>query len=271
MKLLSVVVVNYRNPPLLRLFLRSLGGALPAGVETEVIVVDSASTPETRNVVNHDMEGKFRSLTLVPFAENTGYTRGVNEGLRRANGAWILNLNPDIVPLPGSITALLDHGERDASIGMLGPRLDNFDGTRQDSCFRFYTPATMALRRLSYLPGAGRALEHFVMKDTDLSVPRDVDWLMGSALLIRRAALDNAGLLDERLFHYCSDDDLARRMWQSGWRVIYCPSARMLHWHQRQSKGRLGILDLLLRRQGRWHLRDAVRYFAKHGAAGTRP
>lgn len=268
---LSIVVVSYRDPSLLRLFLRSLARALPSNYATEVIVVDSASTPETRSVVTHDMARHFDYIELIRRDENTGYTKGVNLGLRQSKGTFVLNLNPDTIVTPDSISSLLSYMQKHPDAGLVGPRLLNMDGSQQYSCFRFYTPYTMVARRLSWLPRALAVVNRFLMKDTHLEDSLDVDWLMGSAFMTRRTAMDDVGLLDERFFHYCSDDDWARRFWQSGWRVVYCPSALVYHWHARHSKGRHGILDVLLRRQARWHIADAFRYFRKHGFGTERP
>lgn len=267
---LSIILVNYKNPALLRLFLRSLQRILPKGLTTEVIIVDSASTPETRNIVT-EAQARYDDLVLIPSAHNTGYTRGVNIGLDRSKGAFVLNLNPDTILTPGSIESLITFLRENPTVGLVGPKLLNMDGTRQASCYRFYTPYTMVARRLTWLPRASRAIRRFLMDDVAFDGPRDVDWLMGSAFMARREAIQAVGRLDERFFHYCSDDDWARRFWQAGWRVVYYPLAEVYHWHARQSKGPLGILHLLLRPQGRWHIADAFRYFRKHGLSVARP
>jgi GT2 family glycosyltransferase len=98
-----------------------------------------------------------------------------------------------------------------------------------------------------------------------------VDWLMGSALMTTRAALDTVGPMDERFFLYFSEVDWARRFWENGYAVAYLPTVQMYHYHQRQSKGRFAVLDILSRRETRWHIADAIRYFRKHGITGERP
>lgn len=268
---LSVIVVSYRDPGLLRTFLRSLALHLPTDRPCEVIVVDSASSPETRNVVHHDVADLFRDIRLVVSHENTGYTRGVNLGIAHGTGDFVLNLNPDTLLTDGCIEDMVSYLREHPDIGLLGPKLLNMDGTRQDSCYRFYTPYTMAARRLGWLPRASRIVSRFLMHDTDLQKPHDVDWLMGSAFLARREAITLVGHMDERFFHYCSDDDWARRFWQAGWRVVYYPSACIYHWHARHSKGKFGILELVRRPQARWHVADAIRYFVKHGLDTSRP
>jgi len=267
---LSIIIVNFKNPPLLRLALTSLARVLNTTISSEVIVVDSASTIETRNVIYHDCKNLFERLVLIPFTENTGYTRGVNEGLRRATGEHILILNPDIVVLSGTIEGMIAYADQHPSVGLIGPGLLNFDDTRQESCFAFYTPRTMLARRIP-LPGTHALLNHFLMRDVDVSAPRVVDWVMGSALMVTRASLDRVGTMDERFFLYLSEVDWAHRFWENGFQVVYVPTVRMYHYHQRESKGRFGILDVVFKQQTRWHLKDAIHYFRKNGTSGCRP
>ncbi len=267
---LSVIIVNYGNPALLRLALTTLARSMGRWASYEVIVVDSASSIETRNVVLHDCTSLFESLTLVPFAHNTGYTNGINEGLRRATGDFLLMLNPDIVVLPGTVEGMMTYLREHPDVGLVGPGLLNFDDSRQDSCFRFYTPLVMAARRLA-LPFTGRLVDSFLLRSQELDGPTSVDWVMGSALMTTRSALECVGPMDEQFFLYLSEVDWAHRFWENGYVVRYLPSVRMYHYHQRQSKGRFGILDIFFRPQTRWHIADALRYFRKHGTHGERP
>ena len=103
------------------------------------------------------------------------------------------------------------------------------------------------------------------MADKDLSKPMEADWLMGSALMVSKRAIDNVGLMDESLFLYMSDVDWPRQFWENGYRVVFYPEARMYHYHMRESRSRLGSLDALFNRQTRQHIKDAIRYFRKNG------
>ncbi len=269
--MISIIILSYRNPALLRLCLKSLVHALGTNDDYEVIVVDNHTTPETRAVVEDEFAGTLPSLRLVPIRENAGYTRGVNEGIRVANGQYILALNYDIVLVPGTVQALASYLHDHPDVGLIGPRLNNFDDTLQDSCFRFYTPLTVLYRRISSLPGAQKHLAHFALRDTDLSTVCPVDWVSGAAFMTTRQALERVGTMDEQLFHYFSDVDWAWRFWENGYTVVYYPMAGIYHYLGRTSKGRLGILDPLFNRVTRWHIKDAITYFRKHGTRGLRP
>ncbi len=267
--MLSIVILNYKNPALLRLCLASFARVLSRETPYEIVIVDSASTFETRAVVQEEFRDIFPSLTLIPRRENTGYTRGVNIGLAAARGEYLLILNPDIIPIPGALERMVAYLAAHHDIGLLGPRLLNFNGTRQETCFRFYTALTIIYRRISYLPFARHVLDRFPMRDTDLSRPTDVDWLMGSAVLTTRTALKKVGAMDERFFHYFSDVDWARAFWENGYRVTYYPDAALYHYHQRESKRWYWFIDAFFNRGARWHIIDGFRYLFKHGFFNT--
>src|SRR3989338_1175587 len=101
---LSIIVVNYKNPALLRLCLKSLEHTLSPKLNYEILVVDISSEIETQNVVLEE----FPSVKLLPFKDNIGYTKGVDEGIKESSGDYLLILNPDIIPLKNSVEALLD-------------------------------------------------------------------------------------------------------------------------------------------------------------------
>ncbi|MBX4211423.1 MAG: glycosyltransferase family 2 protein [Candidatus Yanofskybacteria bacterium] len=263
--MLSVIIVNYKNPPLLRLCLGSLVQNVSPDFDFEVIVVDSEASLETEMVVTEEFSSKFKHIRYAPFTENTGYTRGVNEGLKLATGDYMLVLNPDVIILKDSLEKLTAYMSEHPEIGLIGPELLNFNGTHQPSCFRFYSPLTVISRRISHLPFAGRINDRFLLKDIDLSKPIAVDWIMGSAYMTSRQALEKTGLLDEYLFHYFSDVDWAQRFWDNGLQVVYYPYTQIYHYHQRESKGSLGLFDIFTKKATRWHIRDAIRYFRKHG------
>ena len=135
--MLSVVIINFKNAPLLRLCLKSLSRVL--NFEKEIIVVDVASTLATRSVAQEE----FPEVKLVIFKDNIGFTRGVNEGIKRSGGDYVFVMNPDIIPLNNSLQELIRFMDSNPETGMVGSGLLSFDGSRQSSCFRFYTPLTI--------------------------------------------------------------------------------------------------------------------------------
>ena len=269
--MISIIILSYQNPALLRLCLKSLVAGMKGESDYEVIVVDNATIIETRNVITQEFDGVFPCLKTVAIKENAGYTRGVNEGVRASSGEYILALNYDIVVEAGAVRCLADYLHDHPEIGLIGPRLVNFDGTHQNSYFRFYNPFTIISRRVPLIPGSHREQTRFTMRNSDPSQPAIVDWVSGAAFMTTRPALERIGYMDESLFHYFSDVDWAWRFWENGYVVAYYPMAAMFHYHGRTSKGRFGIFDPLFNQATRWHIKDAIRYFSKHGISGHRP
>ncbi|HAU08010.1 MAG: Glycosyl transferase family 2 [Candidatus Yanofskybacteria bacterium GW2011_GWF1_44_227] len=261
--MLSILVINYKNPALLRLCLKSFKRIVRADFKYEIIVIDIASSIETRNVVNEE----FKDIKLVAFDQNIGYTKGVNAGLQASVNDYVFVINPDIIPLEGAVETLYELIKDDPKIGIVGPELLNFDGSHQDSYFRFYSPLTTIYRR-SFIGRIGlfkKEVEQFLMHDHDLFKETDADWLMGSAIMVSKKAIKKVGSMDENLFLYMSDVDWARRFWENGYRVIYYPKSKMYHYHRRGSKSRFDVFDALFKKETRWHIKDAIKYFKKYG------
>lgn len=101
------------------------------------------------------------------------------------------------------------------------------------------------------------------MRDRNLNEIQAADWIMGSALFVRKSAIDHVGLMDENFFMYFEDVDWCRRFWENGYKVIYYPYARMYHYHIRASKRWGGALDVLNPKT--WmHIKSAFYYFKKY-------
>ena len=259
--MLSIIIVNFKNPPLLRLCLKSLLSNLNTEFSKEIIVVDISSTVETRNVVS-----EFLDIKLVSFKNNIGYTKGVNEGIKASHGDSFLILNPDIIVLKNSVEKMYEYLKQNIKAGIIGPQLLNFDGSIQNSSFRFYGPLTIVYRRtfLGHLPWAKKEPKRFSVDDKDKNKISKTDWLMGSALMATKSAIQKVGFMDENLFLYMSEVDWAKRFWENGYEVIYFPEAKMYHYHRRGSKGQLDAFDII-KKETRWHIIDAIKYFKKHG------
>ncbi|MGH8884933.1 MAG: glycosyltransferase family 2 protein [Egibacteraceae bacterium] len=263
-----MVVSHYRSPDALRRCLESLRQSL-AGIFHEVFVCDSEAEPGMGRLI----EAAFPQVAYRPFSQNVGYAKLVNVGLREARGELLLILNADTLVPPGTVEVLAGHLADHPDVGMVGPRLVYPDGVHQPSAFRFYRPFTIAARRtaLGRTAAGRREMNRFLLKDVigefldELPVV-SVDWLMASALLVRKAAADSVGPLDERFFMYFEDVDWCRRFWAQGWKVAWVPTARVVHAHGQASKKQGGGIAALVRNPyARAHLLSATKYFSKHG------
>ncbi len=257
---LSIIILNYRQRNLVRQCLRGILLSQPR-VSYEVWVVDNASGDGCLEMV----ADFFPWVQRISSPVNRGFSAGMNLGLRRARGAAVMLLNPDIALFPGQVDALWEFLQAHPRAGVVGPRLLHPDGSIQASCRRFPRLFTPVYRRtvLGRLPTMRQRLDWFLMRDDDHRAARPVDWLIGACLLARRQTLADAGAFDERFFLYFEDLDFCRRAWDAGWEVWYAPHVAPVHYYHRQSAEHRGLTALLYR-PGRHHLRSALRYYRKY-------
>lgn len=264
---LSITIVNYNSARLTHSCLESLlTQKLPA--ETSIVVVDNASSDESVSFLRSD----FPEITVISNEHNLGLARAVNQGFGHSRSDYYLTLNPDIIALPGSITTLINYLEKNPTVGICSGKLMSPNGELQPSCFRWYTPMTVVYRRtwLGRTARGRKVVSDFLMKDFDHASARDVDWLMGSCLMVRGKALAQVGGMDERFFLYFEDVDWCRRFWEQGWRVSYLPTAEFSHFHQQSSRTQT-LFGMVFNWTTREHIRSALKYFFKYrGAPGPR-
>ena len=258
---LSIAVNSYKNSELLRLCLKSIKKNT-SGADYELIVTDSETEEDTEIL----MREEFPDVKFFPFQKNVGFQAMINKAGKESSGKYILFLNSDILVTENSVRLMLDFIRSNPDIGILAPQLLNFNGTFQPSCFRFYLPVTILYRRtfLKKFKIARRHLDWFLMKDCDHKNPKDVDWVMGSSMLVSAKALAEVGPMDPIFFMYMEDVDWCRRFWEKGWRVVYFPPAKMHHYHSRGSdKG--GFLRSIFFNKLTWiHIVSAFKYFKKY-------
>ena len=259
--MLSIIINHYKSPEVLKLCLNYLKKNAPENVE--IIVTDSETIEETQDMMHYD----FSEVRYLSEKENIGFAKSVNRGIKKASGDFFLIINADVmVTEKNAIPEMLAYIGEHEDVGVLGPRLFNINGEHQPSCFRFYAPSTILARRTPYgkTPWGKKELERFLINVTG-SDPVTSDWLMGSALLVRREAYEQVGPMDERYFMYLEDTDWCRSFWEKGWKVVYYPETFFYHYHFQASKKRGAILDVLTNKYTRIHLLSAIKYFLKYG------
>lgn len=258
--MLSIVITHHQTLALLKLCLKSIKENI-GSLEYEVIVSDSQSQKNARDLIKEE----FPEVKIVYFSKNVGYAKIVNAGIKVAKGDYILILNADIIILKESVLRMLEFIKNNHNIGIVGPQLLTFSNQPQNSCFRFPNLGIILARRtfLGRSKWGSKKLNEFLMKDEDLSVPKNVDWVQGSAMLVRQTAIKKVGLLDERFFMYFEDMDWCYRFWKNNYSVVYLPAAQMSHYYYRVSKKWGGFLDIFLNKYTRLHLISAFKYFWK--------
>jgi hypothetical protein len=226
---ISIIVLSWNVRDLLRSCLQSLPLHDPA---VEIIVVDSASGDGTAEMVQAGIaSGEFPTVQLIASAENLGYSRGNNVGLRAARGRYLFVLNPDTRLVADALAQMQAYLDSHPQIGALGPQVMDPDGTVQSTRRRFPTLLTGFLESTWLQPLAPRVvLDRYYVRDVPDDAIAEVDWVVGAALMVRREAYAQVGGLDESFFMYSEELDWCQRLKAAGWTVVYFPPARIIHY-----------------------------------------
>ncbi len=230
---LSIIIVNWNTRQLLAACLRSIYAtqyAIQHDLSCEIFVVDNASADGSVDMVAL----QFPQVKLIENRENVGFARANNQALRLSQGRYILLLNSDTIVQPAALATLVDFMGQHPSAGALGPRLLNADGTLQPSCYPLLTPGREFWRLLFLEPLVHRATYNMAQWNKD--TPRQVEVIKGACLLLRRTALEQVGMLDERYFMYSEELDLCYRLLAAGWRLYWIPQAQVVHFGEASSK-----------------------------------
>jgi N-acetylglucosaminyl-diphospho-decaprenol L-rhamnosyltransferase len=218
-------VVNYEAGPLLRACVESLLADTSAGTP-EVVVVDNGS----RDGSVASLRRALPAVRVLDPGANVGYATAANRGTAVTAASVVAVCNPDLEVRPGTAAAMLDRLAAEPDLAAVGPALCNPDGTQYPS----------ARAHPALLDAAGHAVlgrlaprnpftRRYRQLDLDWSRGRDVDWLSGAMVFLRRAAVDSVGGWDERYFMYMEDVDLCWRLRRMGWRIAYEPGGEALH------------------------------------------
>jgi N-acetylglucosaminyl-diphospho-decaprenol L-rhamnosyltransferase len=258
------VVVTYNSA-------RHIGNCLRGLVGCDTVVVDNNSSDETCSIVQQE----YPDVRIIRNARNAGLAVAFNVGWRSLPNDLVLLLNPDILttgPEIGRLQAvLLAHPD----VAVLAPSLSNFDGTPQESVRTFPTLATAIARRTLIAKTAwGRRVlaKHLVGTRRHGSTIQFVDWSLGAALLMRRAALESLSGYDEHYFLYCEDVDFCARAWQNRLAVAVAPDVTFMHEYQRASSCTFDLRSTATRAHLASTLRLAISYPKQYlFGSGIRP
>lgn len=221
----DVLVVTYNTADLTAAALRRLLD-VDQGAALTVLVHDNASADGTAAVLAQ----RVPEARVEVGTDNLGFADGVNRLFARSTAPWLLVLNSDAWPDPGTVGRLVEVARKHPEAGIVAPRLESPDGVLEQSTHP--TPSVLsawsaALSADSWAPRW--AAPWFPAATWGHDEPRDVDWAVGAAWLVRRAALEQTGPLDTTLFMYGEDVEWCLRMRDHGWTVRFDPSVLVRH------------------------------------------
>lgn len=218
---LTIVIVNYNTKDLTADCLESVYRTVK-GISFEIFVVDNASSDGSVECIR----SKYPLVKLIKNGENLGFAAANNQALRIMKGRYALLLNSDTVLTEGAVNKLFTFLEVHSEAAMACGQLLNRDGTKQNSIASFPGLATLIFNvpLLEFL-----FPRRFPSKRNDYSEPIEIDSGIGACLMIRRKAIEQVGLLDERYFFFLEETDWALQMKKAGWKIFHVPGAFIYH------------------------------------------
>ena len=254
---LALITINHHHGDMIKKMVESLL-ALGTDQPFDIFVINNLKDEGTRKWLAQAVP----NVEVVENAQPQGFSSNINRIIKdHPDFDFYLLLNPDVICLPGMIDSLLGLMESDPQVGVAGPQLMDMDGTVQPSRRRFATFPVLMMRalHLDSLFKRLTAVDWYLMAGEDFDAIQEVDWLTGAVMLLRKKALDEVGLFDERFFMYFEDEDLCCRMWRKGWKVCYIKRAKAYHAHI--AEGRKKVLSKANFR----HIASAFKMLAKYG------
>lgn len=222
---ISVVIINWNTKELVLQCIRSVYDTI-SGLDVEIWMVDNGSSDGSVEAVKET----FPAVRIIENGENLGFAKANNRALAKISGKYALLLNSDAVLTPGAVAALFNFMERTPEAGMTCGQLLNEDGSLQNSFANFPTLASLlvnesALRLI--------APHRYKSKTFSASGPTEIESGIGACLMVRKAAMETVGLMDERYFFFLEETDWALCMRRAGWKSFFVPGARIYHFQGR--------------------------------------
>ncbi len=250
---LSVILLTWNSVKHIEKCLESIYNNICC-IDFEVILVDNGSNDNTLEIVFK----KFPKVIVIENANNRGVAPARNQGICVSRGEYILLLDTDAQLCTDVIDKLLETIEQNNNVGICGPRLIFPDGTVQNSCRKFPLLFTKFIRRIDFKWVQRFLKNEYYVEKMKFQSSFYVDYVIGACQMLRRRALEEVGILDDKIFYGPEDVDLCLRMWLKGWKVLYTQSASVIHYEQRITKAKFFSKLTFI------HIKGLIYYFVKH-------
>lgn len=249
--MVSVSIVTYHTPlSELDTCLRSLDSEHIS----RIYIIDNSRNDDIRLWAK-----RHNGIIYIP-SDNNGYGAGHNQAIRRelelSDTAYHLVMNSDLEFSPVDIERIHAFMDTHHDIGTLQPAMTDENGEKQYTCRMLPTPFDVFIRRFMPKCLFVKAKDRYLLKHLDHSIAWDIPYHQGSFMFIRKDALRDTGVFDERFFMYPEDIDLTRRLHRK-YRTIYWPDVTIIHRHRAASYHSMRMLYV--------HISNMIRYFNKWG------
>ena len=214
----DAVVVNFNAA-------NDLGGCVESLLTepvARILVIDNDSH-DASDAVIEQLTSRDSRVEWHPTGRNLGFGSGANRGLAASTAPFVMLINPDATVVPGAVDALRSALLADAQLGVVGPEVTGLDAVRYPSARSFPNMIeAMAHGAFGFIAPKNRWSRRYRNPDR-------IDWVSGTAMLLRKTAVEAIGGFDESYFMYVEDVDLCWRLGEAGWRSGFVPGATVRH------------------------------------------
>ncbi len=246
---LSIIIVNWNTKKLLLDCLASVYKTIKR-ISKEVWLVDNASTDGSVQAAKR----LYPDIRVIQNSRNLGFAAANNRAFKQMNGRYAVLLNTDTLLTNGAVERIYNFMENTPDAGMACGQLLNPDGSKQNSIANFPGLPSLLFNETMLrilLPG------RYPSKRKKYTSPIEVDSCIGACLTVRKKTMDHVGLLDEDYFFFFEETDWARRIKQSGWKIYFVPTAKIVHFQGRSVGHNVGSRILFYRSRyiyfKKWH------------------
>ena len=235
-KQVSVIIVSYNTKELTKQTIQSVFNKTE-GIEYEIIVVDNDSTDGSAEELKKTFQDK---ITLIESKENLGFGRANNLGIKHAKGKYMFLLNSDTELINNAIKIFYDYMEQNVQVGICGGNLYNLNEVPEESYMLFknnifsFFLHNYLYTFYWYVYKITKKKKHYFCFNYSNKI-KDVGYISGADMFVRKEALDKAGLFDENIFMYLEDADLNFRIRNQGYSIKSIPQAKIFHYLSKSS------------------------------------
>ncbi len=227
-KKLSIIIVNYNCGTYLEKCMRSVYNNLKRYPDFEILIIDNGSYDKSLSI----FETQFPGARFLKNEKNLGFVKAANQGIKNTSGKYLLFLNPDTELLDENISLMVDFMDKDVSRGISGPLILSESGSPQSSPHSKFNNIFSELKF-----SIGLQFLNKLFSEKEYTRPSECDYILGSAMLIRRAVFDDIGLFDENIFMFAEEEDLCLRAKQRDWKIFFYPNCKIVHYGRKSSLG----------------------------------
>jgi len=232
----SIIILNYNTKDITLNCIKSILKNT-RNVNYEIVLIDNASRDGSVKMLS-EFSSKHKNIKFIKNKKNLGFAKGNNVGIKKAKGEYILLLNSDTIIDSNVISGMTEWMDRHLEVGISSCKLLNKDGSVQGTGGYFpILHRVFAWMTIEDIPGMENIIKpfhplrskFFYKNDKFYSKAREIDWLTGAFLFVRKKVFEQVGFIDEDYFMYTEDTDFCYRAKTAGWKVMYLPRWSIIH------------------------------------------